>query len=852
VAAQRQRHRRRHRHELRLGDADVGALIQARVSYTDLNGTAESLLSAAAGPVLNVNDVPTGAPVVTGTPTEDQTLVADLSAIADADGLGAFTLQWLRDGVAIAGATGTSYTLGDADVGTRISVRVDFIDGQGTAETLTSATVGPVANVNDPLTGTPLIVGVAVEDSSLSVDTASLADADGLGTIALQWLRDGVAIAGAQGTNYTLGDADVGARISVRVDHVDARGTTESLWSAPSEPVANVNDAPVLADGAELLLSPIDEDDVSPAGQSVADVLAAMGAGAISDADSAALRGIAIHAMDGGNGRWQFSLDAGATWVDAGTVAADEALLLRDTDWLRLLPDGMNGTLARFEFQAWDQTSGLAGERVDATVAGGATALSVVSRGARLQVLDVNDAPAITSGGGQALVELSAAENTSTVMTLSAADVDLPAQALSWRVAGGADAAWFSLDTATGQLAWRQPADFEARADADGDNVFEVTVQVNDGAGGRDEQTIRVVLTDLNESPVLIMGAEVSVMERAANGTAVLQLQAMDVDAGDRWSFMLVDDADGRFGLDAGTGRVVVADGARLDAALDRTHTIVVRVTDAEGLSDERALRVQVAAQPVVPTPPAPGPVTPGPVTPVDPVSPIEPTQPETDPNEGRETATGNATKPVLEDSTIAGDSALRVDQSPIESARPNGSGLVAGGSSATARAQARDAAAAVSGVSFDFSPATLLDAAGQAASETFAAVSELIARSWSIGGSRGSAAESASEDGNDMGTQRESTLNGFVGGMMEPANVASVSVTAGFVWWLTRGGGMLATVLMGVPAWRHIDLLPVMARDLDDEDDEDKDDEDTPEDSDLDGMFDRRADKAPEGGRRG
>jgi hypothetical protein len=48
------------------------------------------------------------------------------------------------------------------------------------------------------------------------------------------------------------------------------------------------------------------------------------------------------------------------------------------------------------------------------------------------------------------------------------------------------------------------------------------------------------------------------------------------------------------------------------------------------------------------------------------------------------------------------------------------------------------------------------------------------------------------------------------------------VAFTAGFVWWLTRGGGLLATMLMGIPAWRHIDLAPVLARQLDDEDDDD------------------------------
>ena len=81
-----------------LGNADVDARISVQVSYTDAHGTFESLTSAATSPVVNVNDAPTGAPVVTGTATERQTLTADTSSIADADGLGAFAYQWLRDG----------------------------------------------------------------------------------------------------------------------------------------------------------------------------------------------------------------------------------------------------------------------------------------------------------------------------------------------------------------------------------------------------------------------------------------------------------------------------------------------------------------------------------------------------------------------------------------------------------------------------------------------------------------------------------------------------------------------------------------------------------------------------------
>ena len=108
-------------------------------------GFLDSLKSA----IGNVNDAPTGAVTIGGTPTEDQILTADVSTLADADGLGTISYQWQRDGADIAGATGLTYTLGDADVGSTITVVASYTDGHGTVESVSSAAVGPVGNVND-------------------------------------------------------------------------------------------------------------------------------------------------------------------------------------------------------------------------------------------------------------------------------------------------------------------------------------------------------------------------------------------------------------------------------------------------------------------------------------------------------------------------------------------------------------------------------------------------------------------------------------------------------------------------------------------------------------------------------
>ena len=65
---------------------------------------------------------------------------------------------------------------------------------------------------------------------------------------------------------------------------------------------------------------------------------------------------------------------------------------------------------------------------------------------------------------------------------MTATDADLPPQTLTYSLGGGADAALFTIDGSTGVLAFTTSPDFEAPADANGDNVYEVIVQVSDGS----------------------------------------------------------------------------------------------------------------------------------------------------------------------------------------------------------------------------------------------------------------------------------------------------------------------------------------------------------------------------------
>ena len=225
-----------------LGDADVGHTIDVVASYTDGHGTLESVASAATAAVTNVNDAADrDGDDQRHRVQEDQVLTAS-NTLADADGLGAISYQWQRDGVNVAGATGATYTLGDADVGHTIDVVASYTDGHGTLESVASAATAAVTNVNDAPTGTVTISGTAQENQVLTASN-TLADADGLGAISYQWQRDGVNVAGATGATYTLGDADVGHTIDVVASYTDGHGTLESVASAATAAVTNVNDA---------------------------------------------------------------------------------------------------------------------------------------------------------------------------------------------------------------------------------------------------------------------------------------------------------------------------------------------------------------------------------------------------------------------------------------------------------------------------------------------------------------------------------------------------------------------------------------------------------------------------------
>ena len=204
------------------------------------------------------NSPATGAPAISGTAQVGETLTANTSGVVDADGLSnvQYDYQWLADDAAIAGATGSTYTLADTDEGKAITVQVSFTDDAGNDETLTSAATDAVdARPNSLATGAPTISGTAQVGKTLTANTSGIADADGLTNVAFsyQWLADDADINGATGSVYTLADSEEGKAITVQVSFTDDAGNNETLTSTTTDAVAAAPAANNPATGAPTI-----------------------------------------------------------------------------------------------------------------------------------------------------------------------------------------------------------------------------------------------------------------------------------------------------------------------------------------------------------------------------------------------------------------------------------------------------------------------------------------------------------------------------------------------------------------------------------------------------------------------
>ena len=192
--------------------ADITVDVTASLlGYNDLTVTSDPVT---ASEILRYSTSPR--PSITGIPQVGRTLEissADWTPTPDS-----FDYQWLRNGVAIGGATSDTYELVGQDAGTAISVQV----------TPVLANYVPITRVSQPtsavLTGLyavkpiPTITGTTAVGRLLTAVTAGWDPTPTSFTYV--WLRNGIAISDATSSTYRLVLADRGFVISVRVTPV--------------------------------------------------------------------------------------------------------------------------------------------------------------------------------------------------------------------------------------------------------------------------------------------------------------------------------------------------------------------------------------------------------------------------------------------------------------------------------------------------------------------------------------------------------------------------------------------------------------------------------------------------------
>ncbi len=221
-----------------LSPSDIGRYVRVRVTATNDAGSATSS-SGFVGPVVGVAPSSTTAPAIAGVTTDGEELSAVMGTWAGSPVV-SYDYQWLActDALdlgtcsSISGATGTTYTLTSAEVGSHIRVAISANNSGGSGYSVSPATaaVAATAPENTAAPGiVPDVTAVAVDGSELTAFPGTWSGSTPM-TYSYQWQRctvyedpgTCVDIAGEAAAGYTLTSDDVGRFVRVEVTAVNS------------------------------------------------------------------------------------------------------------------------------------------------------------------------------------------------------------------------------------------------------------------------------------------------------------------------------------------------------------------------------------------------------------------------------------------------------------------------------------------------------------------------------------------------------------------------------------------------------------------------------------------------------
>ena len=371
------------------------------------------------------------------------------------------------DGKAADGTTDTTFT---ADATFVVTVKVTDVSE---AEKLAWAITGETVLMMQFEVGAVLTATVSGGD----ISTAKPLDVTGR-----QWYRSGTAIEGATNAEYTVSLDDVGHRIRVRVDYRVGDGRQEPSLSLTSDyPVLATrtgNTAPTFAAGAVTRM--------------------------VNEGAKGMMVGAPVTAMDDGDGVLNYSLGG----TDESKFDIDQKT-------------GQITTMVDLDYEAsgGDEDQCAAANACAVTVtatdsAGEASAAKDVT----ITIVNLDDEKPTFTNSATLLSTIMLAENTTTLsdtgnqITYTATDPDGDRVNLDLM---GTDAALFML-SGTDVLSFRAAPDYENPTDANGDNIYEVTVRASDGTMSA-ERMVKVTIVNANEALMMITseaGEGMSLLDR--------------------------------------------------------------------------------------------------------------------------------------------------------------------------------------------------------------------------------------------------------------------------------------------------------------------------------------------------
>jgi len=207
-----------------------------------------------------------------------------------------------------------------------------------------------------------------------------------------------------------------------------------------------------------------------------------------------------------------------------------------------------------------------------------------------VSVTNVNEPPTVTDTLSRSVPE-SPSSTVGTSVTggaVVAVDPDV-GDVLTYSIVGGSGQGTFGIVNTTGSLFVADPTALNYESV----QSLTVDVQVMDTAGNTAHKLLTVSITDVNEAPTLF-AANLTVGENSAVGKSIGVLRVTDPDANEVHTFTIVSStAPGYVSLSSPTsGQLVVGDSRLTD--VQKTETLLVRVTDKGGLTSEATVVVHV------------------------------------------------------------------------------------------------------------------------------------------------------------------------------------------------------------------------------------------------------------------